>query len=76
VGAAAFVANNPFIYESQGTYCGALFINPDLPLSPERLRQLHDEYHMEGLAGLSLFDARAGGKKQLAQISEGFLDEQ
>jgi hypothetical protein len=46
-----------------------------LPLSPERLRELYDEYHMEGLAGLSLFDARAGGKKQLAQISEGFLDE-
>jgi hypothetical protein len=75
VGAAAFVANNPFIYESQGAYRGALFIDPDLPLSPERLRELYDEYHMEGLAGLSLFDARAGGKKQLAQISEGFLDE-
>ena len=73
-GAAAFVANNPFIYESQGTYRGALFIEPDSTLSPERLRQLHDEYHMDGLAGLSLFDARAGGKKQLAQISEGFLD--
>lgn len=70
-GAAAFAANNPFIYESQGAYRGALFIEPDSTLSPERLRQLHDEYHMDGLAGLSLFDARAGGKKQLAQISGG-----
>lgn len=75
-GAAAFVANNPFIYESQGAYRGALFIEPDLPLSPERLRELHDEYHMDGLAGLTLFDARAGGRKQLAQISGGLLDEQ
>lgn len=75
VGTGAFLANNPFIYESQGAYRGALFIEPDSTLSPERLRQLHDEYHMEGLAGLSLFDARAGGKKQLAQISEGSLDE-
>ncbi|HWR72226.1 MAG TPA: GNAT family N-acetyltransferase, partial [Nitrospirota bacterium] len=76
VGAGAFLANNPFVYESQGTYRGALFIDPDLPLSPERLREIYDKYHMDGLAGLSLFDARAPGKKQLAQISEGFLDEQ
>jgi len=75
VGTRAFLANNPFVYESQGMYRGALFIDPDLPLSPERLREFYDEYHMDGLAGLSLFDARAGGKKQLAQISEGSLDE-
>jgi hypothetical protein len=75
VGSGAFVTNNPFIYESQGVYRGALFIEPDSPLSPERLRQLHDEYHMDGLAGLSLFDARAGGKQQLAKISEGSLGE-
>jgi hypothetical protein len=29
---------------------------------------------MDGPAGLLLFDARAGGEKQLAQISEGSLD--
>jgi hypothetical protein len=29
---------------------------------------------MDGMAGLSLFDARAGGEKQLAEISEGSLD--
>jgi len=74
-GAAAFVANNPFIYESQGAYRGALFIEPDLPLSPERLRELYNEYHIDGLAGLSLFDARAGGEKQLAQISADSLDD-
>jgi len=73
-GAAAFVANNPFIYECQGAYRGALFIEPGLPLSPERLRELYDEYHMDGLAGLSLFDVSAGGGKQLAQISESSLD--
>jgi hypothetical protein len=74
VGAMAFAANNPFIYENKGTYRGAIFIEPDLPLSPERLRELNDEYHMDGLAGLSLFDVRAGGEKQLTQISEGSLD--
>lgn len=73
-GAQAFVVSNPFIYVSKGTYRGALFIESDLPLPPERLGQLHDEYHMDGLAGLSLFDARAGGEKQLAQISERFLE--
>jgi len=73
-GAAAFVASNPFIYESQGAYRGALFIEPDLPLSPERLREFYDEYFIDGLYGLSLFDARAGGEKLLAQISEGSLD--
>jgi hypothetical protein len=73
-GANAFIANNPFIYENKGTYRGAIFIEPDLPLSPERLRELYDEYHMDGLAGLSLFDVRAGGEKQLAQISGEFLD--
>jgi hypothetical protein len=73
-GAKAFIANNPFIYENKGTYRGAIFIEPDLPLSPERLREFYDEYHMDGLAGLSLFDARAGGEKQLAQISEGSSD--
>jgi len=72
-GAAAFVANNPFIYESKGVYRGALFIGPGLPLSPERLRELYDEYHIDGLASLSLFDARAGGAKQLAQISADSL---
>jgi len=72
-GAAAFVANNPFIYVSQGVYRGALFIEPDLPLSPERLRKLYDEYHIDGLASLSLFDARAAGEKQLAQISADSL---
>lgn len=75
-GAAAFAANNPFIYESQGVYRGALFIEPDSALSPERLRQLYDTYYMDGLAGLSLFDARAGGKKQLAEISGGLPDDQ
>ena len=73
-GAQAFVVNNPFIYVSKGTYRGALFIESDLPLPPERLGQLHDEYHMDGLAGISLFDARAGGEKQLAQIPERFLE--
>ena len=73
-GAQAFVVNNPFIYVSKGTYRGALFIESDLPLPPERLGELHDEYHIDGLAGLSLFDARAGGEKQLAQIPERFLD--
>jgi hypothetical protein len=76
VGAKAFIANNPFIYENNGTYRGAIFIEPDLPLSPERLRELYDEYHMDGLAGLSLFDARTGGEKQLAQISGESLDGQ
>jgi len=73
-GAKAFVTNNPFIFQSDGAYRGALFIEPELPLSQERLQELYAEYHMDGLAGLSLFDARAGGEKELAQISAGSFD--
>lgn len=68
-GAAAFAANNPFIYESDGEYRGALFVESDAPPTQDRLRALFAEYYIEGLAGLTLFDARSGGEKQLARIS-------
>jgi hypothetical protein len=68
-GAMAFATNNPFIYESEGDYRGALFVDPELPRTHVRLRELYAEYHIDGLAGLSLFDASSYGEKQLAQIS-------
>lgn len=73
-GANAFAANNPFIYESGGAYRGALFIEADLPLSQEQYREFYAEYYIDGLAGLSLFEARAGSEKQLAQIAAGSFD--
>lgn len=76
MGARAFFANNPFIYESDGTYLGAFFVEADSPLSRERLLEFHVEYHIEGLVRISLFDVRAGGKKILAQISPESLNGQ
>jgi hypothetical protein len=73
-GAKAFAVNNPFIYERDGAYRGALFVEPDLPLSQEKLGEIHAEYHMNGLAGLTLFDARADGVHQLAHITADTLD--
>jgi len=72
-GAKAFVANNPFIYECNGMYRGALFVEPDLSLSQDRLRELYAEYHIKGLAGLTLFDVHADGEKLLTQISADTL---
>lgn len=69
-GAEAFVASNPFIYESKGAYWAAFFTDSDLPISQGQLRELHDGYYMDGLAGLSLFDARSGSVKQLAGFKE------
>lgn len=70
VGARAFAANHPFIYENKGAYRGALFIEPGVSLSQERLHELYAECYFDGLAGLSLFDARTGGKSWLTPISE------
>ena len=72
--AKAFGMNNPFIYEKEGRYRGANFIEPELPLSPERHDQLYDEYHKEGLTDLPLFDAGAGGDKRLAQMRDKSAD--
>jgi hypothetical protein len=69
MGARAFALSNPFIYDSNGTYRGALFVEPDSPLSQERLGEFYAEYHIDGLAGLSVFDASAGGERELARIS-------
>jgi len=74
-GAKAFIANNPFIYENKGTYRGAIFIEPDLPLSQERLRELYDEIPYGGTGrSFAVRCPRWRRETARADFSEGSLD--
>jgi len=71
VGAGAFVTSNPFIHENKGTYWGTFFTESDFPPSQEQLRERYGDYLIDGLAGLSLFNVRAGHVKQFSQVFGG-----
>lgn len=61
-GAQAFLANNPFIYESDGHYKGAVFVSETVLASEGRCAELRAQYQMEGLSDISLFPLRTAGE--------------
>lgn len=56
-GAQAFLIDNPFIFENDGVYVGAVFVDADSPPSTEQLRQLRSEYETAGLQSIMVLAA-------------------
>jgi hypothetical protein len=69
--AGAFVANNPFIFERNGGYVGAVLSPASSPPSPEETRKLVDEYAMPGLDGLALLPVIDGSPITYVRAESG-----
>jgi hypothetical protein len=60
--AQAFLVDNPFIFENNGAYAGAVFVDVDSKPAPsaEQLRQWRSEYETPGLHGIVVLAAGNG----------------
>lgn len=62
-----FLLNNPFLYRKGDEFCGAVFVEGTLPLTPDSLKRLHKEYYLKGMTKLILYPL-GGSSRPESQI--------
>jgi hypothetical protein len=58
-GTKAFLRNNPFIFERNGSLQSAIFVDGDGSLSGEDIQRIHKEYSYAGLSRLIVYYLQA-----------------